>query len=289
MGTLTFRIDGKVVNYGLYGIVEPVDKPFLKRRFGASEGDLYKCLYLNLDKGPDLTEESLAGDRVGVKDPDTNYRPIYDLQTNETTSAHAALKDFVHQLNALEGQALADYLDANFDVEAFLRYLAMGIYINNLDDYRFLANNYYLFFNTAGRIEFVPYDFDISLGTNWHGELTYDDFINEDIFNTKNLTAVWGDNSPRPLVDKVLAVDKYRALYAQYLKEYPLTTNKFFVFSEYKAKFDQLFAIYGNKTASDTADPDPMGLAGFEQKYFFDKTKNVLDQLHVDYAGYEVQ
>jgi hypothetical protein len=32
-----------------------------------------------------------------------------------------------------------------------------------------------------------------------------------------------------------------------------------------------------------------MGLAGYEQEYFFDKTKNVLDQLGLGYAGYEVE
>ncbi len=289
MGTLKFRIAGTEVNYGLYGIVEPVDKPFLKRQFGASDGDLYKCLYLELDKGPDLTEESLAGSHVGVKDVDTNYRPIYDLQTNETTSDHSALKGFVHQLNTLEGQQFVDYMDANFEVDRFIRYLAMGIYINNLDDYRFLANNYYLFFNTAGKAELIPYDFDISLGTNWHGDMGYDAFINEDIFNTKNLPAAWGDNSPRPLVDKVLLVEKYREQYVKYLKDYINPASKLFLFSEYRTKFDQLFALYGNKTTNDTVDLDPMGLAGYEQKYFFDKTKNVLDQLQLGYSGYEVE
>jgi spore coat protein CotH len=68
MGTLTFRIAGHEVDYGLYGIVEPVDKPFLKQRFGASDGDLYKCLYLELDNAADLTEESLAGDYLRLAD-----------------------------------------------------------------------------------------------------------------------------------------------------------------------------------------------------------------------------
>lgn len=287
MGTLAFRIAGKEVAYGLYGIVEPVDKPFFKRRYGTADGDLYKCLYL--DAGPHLTEESLSGDHVGVKDADTNYRPIYDLQTNETTSDHSALKDFVHQLNTLEGQAFVDYMNAHFEVDRFIRYLAMGIYINNLDDYRFLANNYYLFFNEHGKTEFVPYDFDISLGTNWHGELAYEEFIDEDIFDTKSLPESWGDTAPRPLVDRVLAVEQYRAKYLEYLQDYVQRDSKLFLFSQYRAKFDQLYALYGDKTDNDTADPDPMGLAGYEQTYFFDKTKNVLDQLGIEHSGFEVE
>ncbi len=289
MGTLRFRIAGQEVNYGLYGIVEPVDKPFLKRRYGTTGGDLYKCLYLELEGGPDLTEKSIAGDNVGVKDVDRNYRPQYDLKTNEETGDHSALREFVHRLNTLQGEQFVDYMDANFEVDRLIRYLAMGIYINNLDDYRFLANNYYLYFNTTGKIELIPYDFDISLGTNWHGDMAYDEFINQDIFNTKNLPAAWGDSSPRPLVDKVLAVEKYRERYLNCLKEYILPANRLFLFSEYEAKFNQLFALYGDKTASDTRDSDPMGLAGFERLFFIDKTKNVLDQLQLGYTGYEVE
>jgi spore coat protein CotH len=287
MATLKFRIAGKEVNYGLYGVVESVDKPFLKKRYGNSDGDLYKCLYLN--SGPDLTEKSIQGNNIGVKNVSTNYRPQYDLQTNESTSTHSALKDFVHQLNTLEGQLLADFIETHFDVDLFLRYLAMGIYINNLDDYRFLANNYYLYFNTNGKLEFIPYDFDISLGTNWHGDMEYEEFINQDIFHTKNLPEAWGDSSPRPLIDKVLAVEKYREKYLTYLKEYIKPSNRLFLFSEYKAKFDQLFTLYGNKTTNDTQDPDPMGLNGYEKLYFSDKTKNVLNQLKLEHAGYEVE
>jgi hypothetical protein len=290
MGTLLFRIDGKEVNYGLYGIVEPVDKPFLKKRFGNSDGDLYKCLYLESTGGPDLTEKSIIGTNVGVKDVSTNYRPQYDLQTNELSSSHTALIEFVHQLNTLEGQQFVNFIDAHFNVDLFIRYLAMGIYINNLDDYRFLANNFYLYFNTNGKLEFIPYDFDISLGTNWHGDINdYQEFINEDIFHTKNFTENWGDNSSRPLVDKVLAVSKYREKYLSCLKEYIQPANKLFLFSEYNTKFGQLFTVYGDKTANDTKDSDPMGLAGYEKLFFSDKTKNVLDQLGLDHAGYEIE
>jgi hypothetical protein len=286
MGTLRFRIAGKEVDYGLYGVVEAVDEEFLRRRYRSSAGDLYKCLYL--DSGPHLTEDSLSGDRVGVKDPDRNYRPIYDLKTNEKTSDHSALRAFVRELNAREGEPFADYAEARFDVDRFIRYLAMGIYINNLDDYRFLANNYYLYFEPDGKVDFIPYDFDISLATNWHGELSYDELINQDIFATKSIPAIWGDNAPRPLVDKVLSVAKYRERYRKYLAEYVQPEKRLFLYSEYRAKFEQLYALYGEATKSDTADADPMGLAGYEEKYFHDKTRSVLKQLGLGAEGYEV-
>ncbi len=279
LATLKLRIAGNEVDYGVYGIVEQVDKEFLRRRYGGSGGDLYKCLYL--ESGAHLTVNSLSGDRVGIKDPGTNYRPIYDLKTNEKRGDHSALERFVREINAKGGQEFVDYVEAHFEVDRFIRYLAIGIYINNLDDYRFLANNYYLYFDDAGKTDFIPYDFDISLGTNWHGGMEYDKFINQDIFKTKSIPLTWGDASPRPLVDKILSVAKYRERYLRYLREYIDPKNRLFIYSEYQAKFDQLYALYGSKTKNDTADPDPMGLAGYEKKYFSDKTKNVLDQLEL--------
>jgi spore coat protein CotH len=286
LATLKLRIAGNEVDYGVYGIVEQVDKAFLRRRYGGSGGDLYKCLYL--ESGAHLTEDSLSGDRVGVKDPDRNYRPIYDLKTNETRSDHSALKEFVREINAKDGQAFVDYVEARFEVDRFIRYLAMGIYINNLDDYRFLANNYYLYFNDKGKTDFIAYDFDISLGTNWHGGMEYAELINQDILKTKSIPATWGDNSPRPLIDKILSVDKFRERYRRYLEEYVDPKNRLFIYSEYQAKFDQLYALYGSKTKNDTVDPDPMGLAGYEKRYFSDKTKNVLGQLGLAESGYEI-
>jgi hypothetical protein len=55
--------------------------------------------------------------------------------------------------------------------------------------------------------------------------------------------------------------------------------------SEYKTKFHQLFALYGDKTTNDTEDPDPVVLPGYEQESFFAKTKNVRDQLQLGYSG----
>jgi hypothetical protein len=285
--TLTFRIDGKEVDYGIYGIVEHVDKAFLKKRFGKdNDGDLYKCLYLGT--GPHLTPESIYGTNIGIKNFDTNYRPIYDLKTNTKTADHSQLKDFIDKLNTTRGEDFVGYIEGKFEVDRFIRFCAMGIYISNLDDYRFLANNYYLYFSENGKIEFIPYDYDISLGTGWHGEMGYKQFIDQDIFNTTSIPESWGDFAKRPLVDKILEIEKYRKTYVEYLKEYIKPANKLFLFSEYRAKFEKLNALYKGEDANDTSDKDPMGWQGFESDYFYDKTKNVLDQLQIPYVGYEV-
>lgn len=118
------------------------------------------------------------------------------------------------------------------------------------------------------------------------GSVLYDELFDDAIahefiieMSQAEWDGVWGDTSRRPLIDKILAVEEYRARYLQYLGEYVDPERRLFVFDEYRAKFDQVQALYGNKAENDTADPDPMGFAGYEEKYFADKIASVLPQL----------
>ncbi|MDY6861822.1 MAG: CotH kinase family protein, partial [Thermodesulfobacteriota bacterium] len=88
---LAINIDGEKHYFGIYTIMEPVDKLFLTKRFGTkkNDGNLYKCLLG--DSGPASLEPT--GDHVnfffreeriiGVEDWESHYRPTYDLKTNE--------------------------------------------------------------------------------------------------------------------------------------------------------------------------------------------------------------
>ena len=89
-----------------------------------------------------------------------------------------------------------------------------------------------------------------------------------------------------PWVDKMLAINKWRE---RYLADYIQPKNKPLLQGEHKAKFDRLYALHGDKTDIDIEDPDPMGLAGHEQTYFFDKPKNVLDHLGLGSKGSAVE
>ena len=80
---------------------DPVTASVSQRRFAG-----LKALKLLGEIGVNAPRMSMGTLKFRIagqaKDPDTNYRPQYDLQTNETTSDHLALKNFVHQLNTLE-------------------------------------------------------------------------------------------------------------------------------------------------------------------------------------------
>ncbi len=169
---LYITIEGVRNYFGIYTIIEPVDKSFLTKRYGkdGNDGNLYKCLFG--DSGPATLEPIedvpvlMFEERrvIGSKDWKTNYRPTYDFKTNEEAADHTVLLDFINKLNTLSGSDLKSYLDANFRVKDFLMAQAINVLLGKWDDYWSMGNNYYLYFNNRGKIEFIPVDYDMVFG-----------------------------------------------------------------------------------------------------------------------------
>ncbi|MCB9733427.1 MAG: CotH kinase family protein [Deltaproteobacteria bacterium] len=218
---LVIKIGDEAVDYGLYTAIEDVDKGFLKARFGSDDdGDLYKCLWVN--EGPATLQPITNPRAVGVKAWETNYRPAYDLQSNEDVSQHERLLALVDALATKSGDELADWLDAHFEVPLFLRGLALNVLIGMPDDYWAMGNNYYLYFAESGRAVFIPYDYDHGLGGGWCGTPAWscDAIATADVHLWKNLNVAFGVSGARhPLVDKVLSIPRYREAYDAALSE----------------------------------------------------------------------
>lgn len=254
---LTFQIGERIVHYGLYLGIENVDKPFLGKRFGSdNDGDLYKCLWLN--EGPATLTPITNRQAVGVKDWTRNYRPAYDLQTNEETSDHADLYALIDALDALDDAALTDWLDTHFDVEHFLRAIAVNVLVGMPDDYWAMGNNYYLYFG-ANKTRFIPWDYDHGLGGGWGGEPAWDheQIADSDPFVWKNLNRAFGVNVDHPLVDRLLRIPTYRARYAELL-DVILDSGRFSP-EAWRALFDRQAPLYAPYLANDTGPRDEGG------------------------------
>ncbi len=284
---ITITTGDKDYSFGLYTSIEPVDKRFLTKRFTkkGNDGNLYKCLWQ--DFGPATLEPIQDQKAIGVKDFAANYRPAYDLDTNEETPDHTQLLSFIEQLNSLEGAAFKAYIDTHFEVDRFLRFLAMNVLIGMPDDYWAMGNNYYLYFNNIGKIEFIPYDYDHGLGGGWHPF----DTANANIYTWHNQAAELSDGkyTKRPLVDKILAIDEYKKQYEAYLQEFVTPRNQLFTYSNYQKKYNQMEALYKPYLDNDMDQGEEMINEESVQKYFYDKTKSVLRQLKISTEGYEVQ
>jgi spore coat protein H len=135
--------------FGLYTVVEVPDLPLLRRVFDRDDGNLYK------PQG--RPARWVAFDRAA-----------FDKKTNKSAADWSDVEAAVQALNASRSDAFAwrAGLEAVFNVDAFLRWLAMNTLIANGDTYGGLPHNYYLYGNPAdrGRIRWIAWDHDLSFG-----------------------------------------------------------------------------------------------------------------------------
>jgi hypothetical protein len=307
---LWITIGGEKHYFGIYTLIEPVDKSFLTKRYGSgsNDGNLYKCLWS--DSGPANLgpiddpynfEHPLAGDPriVGVKDWQAHYRPTYDLKTNTDIPDHAGFLDFVRNLNTLGRVELKQYLDENFEVDRFLRYLAMNVLIGKWDDYWSIGNNYYLYFNNSGKIEHFPTDFDMSLGEGFALFDTLHIGIYDWGNHNRELLQVMAPQIPEnvldrfasfeyPLVEKIFEIDEYRQTYEHYLAEFMKPESRLFTFAEYERMFSLLQDVYFPYLDNDTDEGEEMFISDLAKKYFYERSSSIIEQLGLNEDDYEL-
>ncbi|MEM8994633.1 MAG: CotH kinase family protein, partial [Acidobacteriota bacterium] len=132
------------VYFGLYTLVETMEDTVLRTQFEDGGGDLYK---------PDGPAASFA--------KGTYREASYYKKTNEDDANDGdvrALYDALHRRDRSCAQWRGD-LEAVFDVEGFLRWLAVVTVEQNWDVYGNAGHNYYLYGDpTEGRLTWLPWD-----------------------------------------------------------------------------------------------------------------------------------
>jgi len=302
---LYITIEGVRHYFGIYTMLEPVDKSFLTKRFGkdANDGNLYKCLLG--DSGPatlepveDIPHLLFPEERVmGSKDWETNYRPTYDLKTNEDQADHRVLVDFIDNLNMLNGSDLKTYLDKHFEVDRFLKTQAINVLLGKWDDYWPMGNNYYLYFNNNGKIEFIPVDYDMVLGqaiplidTDTVGIYEWRNIVNEFLCIQTGIPLDVLDSIhtwESPLVKKILEIPEYCEVYEQYIIDLINPANGLFVYSAYEEIYDEMAALYEGHLDNDIDEGENMKKERRVRDYFYTRTKAVVDELGLNEAAYE--
>jgi len=277
---LYIKIGDKPVKYfGIYTIIEPVDKSFLKKRFGpdGNDGNLYKCLWQK--DGPATLQASING-KIGVKNFDTQYFPSYQRDTNETNTDYSDIINFSNNITNLTGTNFKTYIDANFEVDRFIRWIAANVLLGMPDDYWSMGNNYFLYFNNkTKKVEFIPYDYDHGLGGGWYGGVGvgYDAIMNTNIYQW--FYTAGGNRSNRPLIDKILSIPEYKARYENYLKEWTDPSTGIFNYNDYLSKFNSLYNLYKDHIDNDINEGEVMSNEPYVEAYFTGKISSVRNQL----------
>lgn len=213
---IKIKEDPDTAYYGIYQLVEPIDKEYLKNRPGKyadSEGNLWKANWGADFKSTDPSQMGIENITLAQ-----TYTPVYDLKTNGKSleAAKLQLADFIANLNNKTGDDFKSWISAKMDVNLFLKTYAVNVICGMWDDYWCNKNNFYFYFDSAGKFYFIPYDYDNTLGTSQ----IMTDSGKQDLLN-------WG-NSTYPLVTKIISIPEYKALYIGYIKELCNSSNDYF-------------------------------------------------------------
>lgn len=179
---------------GVYLNTEQIDDEFVDSRFGHEEGFLYKCSYgANLlDDGQIFSNE------------------IYESKINEDDDTRVELDAFVKVLNNTSNTNFKAQIEKVFNVDSYLRQMAVEAVLGHWDGYSYNQNNFYLFYDAQTKlIEFIPYDADNTWGIDW---------IDRD-WATRDLLSFYRGGNPRPLSTRILNVEEYENRYIGYLNE----------------------------------------------------------------------
>jgi hypothetical protein len=136
--------------WGLYTMVEdPADGAMLDAQLGGRGANLYK---------PDGPAANWTRFEAASFEKKTNER------ANDFSDVIAAI-DAVHA-EATDRGAWRARLERVFDVDLFLRWLAVNTAIDNWDVYGSMAHNYYLYgdLSRQGRLRWIPWDHNMAFG-----------------------------------------------------------------------------------------------------------------------------
>ena len=180
--------------FGLYTLVEEVDNTVIDTQYSSDDGNLYKPE----DYGASFAEGTFNEDGFEKK---TNED---EADWSDIEALFAALHD---DTRTTDPTTWRTNLDAVFDTDVFLNYLAVNTVIQNWDTYGLMEHNYYLYNNPDNNeLTWIPWDYNEALQEgNMQGALSLD-------FSDLN-------SNEWPLIEYLYADEAYKAKYDAYVKE----------------------------------------------------------------------
>jgi hypothetical protein len=195
------------VYWGLYEIVENVDKTFLKHHYGGAnnDGNLYK------------TNRQAA---VSLKWEGNSYQPYQNqgliLKTNRQANDWTRLIEFIDVINNTPVAQMESRLGAIFDVESYLKILAVEVTCYSWDSYWGIGNNFYIYEHPDGKLRWIPWDFNETFSTK-EGLIGFILPDQSDVFCSSRF-------NERPLLKAVFSVKKWQDMYLDFLCEFATQT-----------------------------------------------------------------
>lgn len=188
---------------GLYSLVENVDSHFIADRFG-KKGALFKP----------VTHE-LFGD---LGDDWKSYAQTYDPKGNLDVKDAQRLIDFCKFATYADDQQFAASLAKYIDLEEFARYLAITVYLSDLDGLLGPGQNFYLYLHPkTHKFIFIPWDQDHSFG---QFAMAGNQLQREQL----SIQHPWRQENR--LLERIFKVEAFKKLYLARLTEFSSTVFK---------------------------------------------------------------
>ncbi len=185
--------------YGLYLNVEHIDEEFVEERYGNKDGNLYKCTWP-------------AEFKYISNNPNDYKGGGYELKTNTAANDFSDLSDFIAILNLTSINDLPCELEKVFQVDSYLKVMAIDVITANWDGPIWNKNNCYLYKNTTtGKFEYIPFDLDNTFGISWFSNIDW---------GTRNIYQWSHSSESRPIYERILQVQEYKDRFSYYLNEF---------------------------------------------------------------------
>lgn len=188
-------------HYGLYVLVEEINKAFVQTNFGNKNGAFFK--------GEPKANLHYLGDKV------SDYQRAYRLKSDHLNHYYELIDlirtiEMCTQLN----QRAIKHLENSFNITDCLKVFAITSLFMNVDAINLLyQHNYYLYQNSSNsnKFEWIPYD----------GNYAFCAFSKEfTMKQAENLSVYYiSDGFDNPLLKTLFGIKKFRDIYTDYLQE----------------------------------------------------------------------
>jgi len=222
------------VVWGLYSIVEPVDKKFLSTHYGNKDGNLYKAVDafgggLPGGLGGGQTTSQILSDFVYYGSTSSSYTDHYELKTDDAVNPWTDLISVINTLN--NSINISDELPAQVNLTSVYKAIGTDILFANMDSYTESGRNFYVYFNKdTKKMEWIIWDVNMSFGS-YPGSASTPETI--------SLTYT-SSSSSRPLMSKIFGNSTLKTNYLNTIGE---VFNKYFVPSKLNVQTDSIATI----------------------------------------------
>jgi hypothetical protein len=184
--------------FGLYSLVEDVDKNFAHENFSSRKGAIFKP----------VTPEPFSD----LGDDWARYKQVYDAKTDLADDQTRRVIEFSRLVTKASDEEFARHAGDYLDLDEFARFMAVTVWISTMDSILGPGQNYYLHLHpTSNRFQFIPWDLD-------HGFGQFGLMGSQEQRDNLSLDKPWrGSNR---FLERVFKLESFRARYRARLEEY---------------------------------------------------------------------